>query len=94
MFLEAYNLPDSICYQFRSFFLLSALEAQDNYKKAHTVVADHRIHIDYFPLVADTVADLVDIHISLVVAKDTFSDQMQQLSTGKKHRRFYPKNRV
>ena len=93
MFLEAYNLPDSICYQFHSFFLRSAPGAQDNYKRAHIVVADHRIHIDYFPLVADSVAVWVDIHISLVVAKDIF-DQMQQLSTGKKCRRLYPENRV
>ena len=77
--------PCSICYQFHSFYLLSAPEAQDTcYKRTHIVVADQNVHIDHCPLVAGTaVAVEVDIHISVAVARNIFSDQIPLFATGK-----------
>ena len=53
-------------------------------KRTHIVVVDQKLHIDHCPLVAGTaVAVEVDIHISVVVAKNIGSDQMPLLGTCK-----------
>ena len=50
----------------------------------HIVVADQKVHIDRCPLVVGTaVAVEVDIHISVAVARNIFSDQIPLFATGK-----------